>query len=146
MAKELVPVIEAAWKDYDLRDPDLPEWARTWYSLRNHLKKTPDLTTDLFTITFPSGAKRIGYVINHLLGYPPFIDVYAKGGGDTNFALIPGILTGTTAAEIFAAITQGTNETVVNFYNPNIESITADEDIQLKCVFNIDPSKDAWDS
>lgn len=141
------PVIETAWKGQSLDNPDLPKWAKTLDSVRNHLKKRNEYTSQILSLTIPSGTQRKGYVIRHNLGYTPFVEVYAKGGGDSDFSLVPAILTGTSEVNIFVAITQGTNETVINFYNPDIfNPLSSNETVKFKYTINIDPSKDAWDS
>jgi hypothetical protein len=141
---KLIPIIKAVRKGYSI-DKNPPEWAYTLNSRRNHLKKA--LSSEELEVTIPSGStKRIGYVIEHNLGYVPFVEIQAKGANDTDWKIVPAILSGTDI-DIFAATTQGEYETVIMFYNPNIfTDLTEDEVITFKYTINIDPSRDAWDS
>lgn len=147
---KLIPIIKAVRKGYSIDKRSTPEWAFTLNSRRNHLKKK--IESPIYEVTLPartSGVigQRTGFVIEHNLGYSPFIDAYAKGSGDIKWKQIPSILSGTDCPAIYAATTQGDYETVFNFYVIDIETPTFDaQTIQVKFVLNYDPSKDAWDS
>lgn len=142
------PVLKVARGGEDLQT--CPIYKMTINSLKNHLKvhttEGNELLEKLGTITIPesTGAYRYYLVIEHNLGYRPFLEAYVRDEGATKWTAVGGML---PAHEDMVATIQGINETVITFYQWDLFAGTIPEhDIEYKYLIYIDPSKDGWDS
>ena len=142
------PAIQVVRAGKDIATADDKDF--TVNTLKNQLKILHDVYG---TIVIPASPGMYGtmntVVVNHDLGYKPFVRLWAKGSGDTVWKQSPATLTGITAPDLFCGVTQGDNETDFVFYallnDPGTPAYSA-QTIEYRYVIYIDPSRDAWDS
>lgn len=134
------PVLQVARAGEDLATA--PVYKRTLDSSKNHLKILTSQQGEIVIPASAGGITRNYVVIEHALGYKPYVDVYCRDDGDTIWKKAGCNLDIETVGVI-----QGENETVITFYVWDIYAgASSEHTIEYKYLIYVDPAQDVWSS